>query len=129
MCRTPLGAALRRAGHRNEARLALRRANQIFESAGAARWAARSAAELRACGERPPTAPGAPAARLTPQETRVAMLVAQGARSRDVATALFLSERTVESHLAAVYRKLGLRSRAELAAHLAAPAGIRTEVQ
>jgi DNA-binding CsgD family transcriptional regulator len=57
------------------------------------------------------------------------MLVAQGARSRDVATALFLSERTVESHLAAVYRKLGLRSRAELAAHLAAPAGIRNEVQ
>jgi DNA-binding CsgD family transcriptional regulator len=124
-----LGAALRRAGHRNEARVALRRANEIFESAGATRWAARSAAELRACGERPPTASGAPAVRLTPQETRVAMLVAQGARSRDVATALFLSERTVESHLAAVYRKLGLRSRAELAAHLAAPAGIRNEVQ
>jgi DNA-binding CsgD family transcriptional regulator len=51
------------------------------------------------------------------------MLVAQGARSRDVACALFLSERTVESHLTAIYRKLGLRSRAELAARLPAVAG------
>jgi DNA-binding CsgD family transcriptional regulator len=128
-----LGAGLRRAGQRRDARAALSRASEIFEVAGASRWSARVADELRACGGRP-AAPEAHRARLTPQETRVAMLVAQGARSRDVACALFLSERTVESHLTAIYRKLGLRSRAELAARLpavaglAGPAGPRTEV-
>jgi DNA-binding CsgD family transcriptional regulator len=124
-----LGARLRREGHRRDAGLALRRANEIFETAGASRWAVRAAGELRACGEKAPDSPGAPVALLTPRETRVAMLVAQGARSREVASALFLSERTVESHLAAVYRKLGVRSRTELAVHLAAPASIREEVQ
>jgi len=137
-----LGSSLRRAGQRTQARPALHRANAIFVAAGASQWAARAASELRACGEKAAAtarvglgvgvsgraasaAPAAAAARLTPQETRVAVLVAQGARSRDVATALFVSERTVESHLAAVYRKLGLRSRTELAAHLA----VSTEVQ
>jgi DNA-binding CsgD family transcriptional regulator len=124
-----LGADLRRGGYRKDARVALRRANDIFEETGASRWAARAAGELRACGEKARASPGAPVTRLTPRETRVAMLVAQGARSRDVANALFLSERTVESHLAAVYRKLGVRSRTELAVHLAAPADIRGEVQ
>jgi DNA-binding CsgD family transcriptional regulator len=124
-----LGADLRRGGKRKDARVALRRANEIFETAGASRWAARAAAELRACGEKAHALPGALVTRLTPRETRVAMLVAQGARSRDVANALFLSERTVESHLAAVYRKLGVRSRTELAVQLAAPAGIMGKVQ
>lgn len=118
-----LGAGLRRAGQRRDARAALGRASEIFEAAGASRWSARVADELRACGGLPAAAPEAHRTRLTPQETRVAMLVAQGARSRDVACALFLSERTVESHLAAIYRKLGLRSRAELAARLSPVAG------
>jgi DNA-binding CsgD family transcriptional regulator len=124
-----LGADLRRGGYRKDARGALRRANDIFEETGASRWAARAAGELRACGENAHASPGAPVTRLTPRETRVAMLVAQGARSRDVAKALFLSERTVESHLAAVYRKLGVRSRTELAVHMAAPADPKGEVQ
>jgi DNA-binding CsgD family transcriptional regulator len=123
-----LGASLRRDGHRRDAGQALRRGIEIFETAGASRWAGRATAELAACGEKAPAPHGAPAL-LTPRETRVAMLVAQGARSRDVASALFLSERTVESHLAAVYRKLGVRSRTELAVHLAAPANVRGEVQ
>lgn len=56
---------------------------------------------------------------LTPQERRVAELVATGATNNEVASTLWLSPRTVESHLAAVYRKLGLRGRAQLA-HVAA---------
>ena len=124
-----LGTGLRRGGQRKDARVALRRASDIFEYAGASRWAARAAAELRACGEKAAVSAGAPVTRLTPRETRVAMLVAQGARSRDVANALFLSERTVESHLAAVYRKLGVRSRTELAVQLAAPALLGGEIQ
>ncbi len=52
---------------------------------------------------------------LTDAEHRVAALVAQGRTNREVATALFLAERTVETHLTHVYAKLGLRSRAELA--------------
>jgi DNA-binding CsgD family transcriptional regulator len=56
---------------------------------------------------------------LTPQELRVATTVAQGASNRQVASALFVSPRTVEYHLAAVYRKLGVTSRTALAHSLA----------
>lgn len=59
-----------------------------------------------------------PVIHLTPQELRVAMLVTQGARNREVANALFVSEKTVETHLGAVFRKLGIRSRAELGRQL-----------
>ncbi len=118
-----LGAALRRSGQRADARTALRQAREIFEASGAAAWQAATATELRACGEKQATPVADPISLLTPQETRVAMLVAQGARSREVASSLFLSERTVESHLSAVYRKLGLRSRAQLAAYVGALPG------
>lgn len=57
--------------------------------------------------------------RLTPRELQVAMAVAGGATNREAARALFLSEKTVERHLSAVYAKLGLRSRTELARLLA----------
>lgn len=78
-----------------------------FERLGAALWA-------RAAGSRRATAPP-PFDVLTAQERRVAQLVATGASNRDVADALCLSTRTVESHLASVYRKLGLHRRAQLA--------------
>jgi DNA-binding CsgD family transcriptional regulator len=57
---------------------------------------------------------------LTGAEERVARLVAEGKTNREVAAALFVSERTVETHLSSIYRKLDLRSRTELAARLAA---------
>jgi DNA-binding NarL/FixJ family response regulator len=57
---------------------------------------------------------------LTPQELRVALAVAEGASNKEVATALFLSPRTVESHLANVFRKAGMRSRSQLARALVA---------
>ena len=52
---------------------------------------------------------------LTPHELQVALLVAQGLTNREVGTALFLSPKTIEHHLSAIYRKLGLRSRTQLA--------------
>ena len=58
---------------------------------------------------------------LTATEQRVADLIAAGATNRDAATALFVSVRTVETHVASIYRKLGVRSRAELTRRLAGP--------
>jgi DNA-binding CsgD family transcriptional regulator len=64
--------------------------------------------------------PGGQGSALSPRELEVAMLVAAGRRNREVAAALFLSEKTIESHLARIYDKLGVRSRAALATILAA---------
>jgi DNA-binding CsgD family transcriptional regulator len=115
-----LGSAQRRAGERAAARESLGRAHAIFAGVGARAWAERAAGELRSVGARTaaPTE-GDPLTTLTPQEARVAQLVATGARNREVAASLFVTAKTVETHLAAIYRKLGVRSRAELTALLA----------
>jgi DNA-binding CsgD family transcriptional regulator len=105
-----LGVARRRAKRRREARETLEEALAVFERIGAALWAERARAELRRISGRAPAA-GA----LTPAEERVAALVAEGRTNREVAAALFLSERTVEGHLSHVFGKLGVRSRRELA--------------
>ena len=112
--RLHLGEALRRARRRTEARTHLRAAAAAFEGAGARLLADRAHAELRATGEavRPRTA-GAEA--LTPQERRIARFVATGASNKEVASQLFLSPKTVEYHLAKVFQKLGIASRADLA--------------
>jgi DNA-binding CsgD family transcriptional regulator len=104
-----LGAAQRRAKRRREARATLEEALAVFEEIGAALWAERARAELRRISGRAAT-PGA----LTPAEERVAALVAEGKTNREVAAALFLSDRTVEGHLARIFGKLGIRHRAEL---------------
>ena len=109
-----LGAAQRRAKRRREARETLGTALAVFERLGTALWAERARAELRRVSGRAPTQ-GA----LTPAESRIAALVAEGKTNREVAAALFLSERTVEGHLSRVYGKLGVRSRTELARELA----------
>lgn len=109
-----LGERLRRARRVGEARGHLRQAMEVFQRLAAEPWERRARGELRAAGEsadRP--APDALAA-LTPQELRIARLVAQGAANREVAAQLFLSPRTVEYHLYKVYPKLGISSRAEL---------------
>ncbi len=111
------GARLHRGRQRAEARERLRAAVEVFDQLGAAPWSARAAADLRAAGARRRRA--ADPDDLTAQEVRVAMAVASGATSRQVAAELFLSPKTIEFHLARVYRKLGIRSRAELATAVA----------
>ncbi|MGH2946014.1 MAG: response regulator transcription factor, partial [Solirubrobacteraceae bacterium] len=82
---------------------------------GAVPWAERAHGELRATGERARRRTPDAAANLTPQELRVALLVIEGATNREAADALFVSPRTVETHLSSAYRKLRVRSRVELA--------------
>ena len=99
---------------RDEAREQLRAALAGFEQVEALPFAERARHELRAAGAATRAAPER-AAELTPHELRVAQLVAQGLTNREAAAALFVSAKTVEHHLRNVFRKLGIRRRAELA--------------
>jgi DNA-binding CsgD family transcriptional regulator len=110
------GEHLRRARRRVDARAHLRIALELFETLGAAGWAARAAAELRASGETARRRDVSTATDLTPQEQQVTALVRQGLSNRDVAGQLFVSPRTVDFHLRNVFTKLGVASRAELTA-------------
>jgi DNA-binding NarL/FixJ family response regulator len=114
-----LGERRRRAGRRVDARVPLRAALSTFEELGARPWADRARAELRACGETRARPEPGPLEELTPHELQVALVVARGATNREAAAELFLSPKTIDFHLRNVYRKLGLRSRAELARLLA----------
>lgn len=107
------GERLRRARHRVESRVRLRRALAAFESLGAAPWTEQARVELLASGET--LQRSRPLVELTPQERQVAGLVATGATNREAAAELFVSQKTIEFHLGNVYRKLGVRSRTELA--------------
>ncbi|MCC6830630.1 MAG: AAA family ATPase [Thermoleophilia bacterium] len=107
------GMRLRRDRRRADARERLREARDVFERLGAVPWAAQAGGELRLAGGRRRAAADRDA--LSAQERRVAELVAGGATNREVAAALVVSHRTVEHHVAAVYRKLGVRSRTDLA--------------
>lgn len=110
-----LGERLRRTHRPGEARAHLRAAMETFQRLGAEPWAARAHGELRAAGESAERPRSAALDALTPQELRIARLVAGGASSKEVAAQLFLSPRTVEYHLYKVYPKLGITSRTELA--------------
>ncbi|NKZ03473.1 helix-turn-helix transcriptional regulator [Actinomadura latina] len=110
------GEWLRRGRRKAEARALLRPALEVFEGMGAAPWAERARAELRATGDAGAAAPGGSALdRLTPQELQVVRLAAQGMSNRDIAAQLFLSPRTVGHHLYRAFPKLGVSSRGELA--------------
>jgi DNA-binding CsgD family transcriptional regulator len=111
------GERLRRAGRRTDARQPLRLAIEGFDQLGAGPWATRARAELRATGATPRRRRNEPDRdQLTAHELQVALIVAAGASNREAAAALFLSPKTIEFHLARIYRKLGLRTRSELAA-------------
>jgi DNA-binding CsgD family transcriptional regulator len=107
--RLALGVVRRRARQKAPARAATAAARDAFESIGAGCWAERARAELGQIGGRTRQEG------LTPAERRVASLVSDGRTNREIAAALFLSERTVASHLTHIYAKLGVRSRTELA--------------
>jgi DNA-binding CsgD family transcriptional regulator len=119
------GARLRRAGRRVAAREQLRVALDAFAAMDLTAWVQRAADELGATGAT--ARPRRPLASepLTSQETRVALLVARGLSNREVAAALFLSPKTIEHHLASVFRKRGFRSRTELARAFATAAAER----
>jgi DNA-binding CsgD family transcriptional regulator len=122
LARTQLayGEFLRAADRREEARELLREALAGFERVDALPFAERARRELRAAGAVTRSAAEADAADLTAHELRVAQLVAQGLTNRETAAALFVSAKTVEHHLRNVFRKLGIRRRAELARLMAA---------
>jgi DNA-binding CsgD family transcriptional regulator len=102
------GQLLRRRKERREARAAFEEALAVFERLGARLWAERTRAELaRVQGRSAP-------ADLTPTEETIAGLAASGLTNRAIAERIFVSPKTVESNMARVYRKLGIRSRAEL---------------
>ncbi|MGZ8574542.1 MAG: ATP-binding protein [Actinomycetota bacterium] len=104
------GAVERRAKRKREARDTLTKALEVFDGLGAALWAEKTRAELARIGGRAPSSLD-----LTPTEDRVAALVVGGSTNREVADALFISIHTVEANLKRIYRKLGVRSRTELA--------------
>jgi DNA-binding CsgD family transcriptional regulator len=114
-----LGAELRRRGDRTAARELLRRAHTLATECGATRLASRARDELSRSGARLIREPVSGIEALTPSEVRVAELVAEGLTNREVAQALFVSEKTVETHLGRVYRKLDIKSRHALPGALA----------
>jgi DNA-binding CsgD family transcriptional regulator len=110
-----LGAALRRAGHRAEARDPLGEALELAARCGARPLAARVRDELKAIGARPRRAWRTGVDALTPSELRVVRLAAEGASNREIAHELYVTLKTVEGHLARAYAKLGVEGRGELA--------------
>jgi DNA-binding CsgD family transcriptional regulator len=113
------GERLRRSRRRVEARTHLRRALAIFDQLGARPWAEKARVELRASGETIRAHDPSARDELTPQELKVALVIADGASNQEAAAALFLSTKTIEAHLGRAYRKLGIRSRTELARQFA----------
>lgn len=122
-----LGAGLRRAGRRVDARPPLREALELARRCGAAGLARRVYDELAATGEKARRHTPIGVESLTPSERRVAELAASGMTNRQVAQTLFVTVKTIETHLAAAYDKLGIRSRRALPAALGEGAQLRTE--
>ena len=110
------GTLERRAKRKTAAKHTLEHALAVLEPLGAALWVARASDQLSRIGLRRAVVTEG----LTPAQERVAALAAGGHTNREIAQTLYMSGRTVESHLTTVYRELGIRSRAQLAAALAA---------
>jgi DNA-binding CsgD family transcriptional regulator len=109
-----LGAALRRAGTEGEARKRLGEGMKLAHRGGAAALAERAREELRAAGASPGRAALAAADLLTPSERRIAAMAAEGMSNKEIAQALFVTLRSVETHLSHAYGKLEIASRGQL---------------
>jgi DNA-binding CsgD family transcriptional regulator/tetratricopeptide (TPR) repeat protein len=120
--RTDLGAALRRANRRLDAREQLRHALELATICGAVPLVRRAETEPLATGARPRRISLRGVESLTPSERRVAEMASEGPTNREIAQALFVTPKTVEVHLSSAYRKLGISSRWQLPAALAEPA-------
>ena len=112
------GSWLRRHRRSVESRTLLRDARTAFEGLGARDWAVRADQELRATGEQGRRAGADAAEALSAQESEIARLAAEGLSNREIAQRLYLSHRTVGSHLYRIFPKLGVTSRAQLGAVL-----------
>ncbi len=110
-----LGEQLRRAGHSRAAREELSVALELFQICEARPWVEQAESRIRATGVRRSQGWDREL-RLTEQEQRVALAVAEGATNKEAAAGLFLSQKTVEYHLAKVFRKLRVTNRTQLAA-------------
>ncbi|HEY6886997.1 MAG TPA: LuxR C-terminal-related transcriptional regulator, partial [Solirubrobacter sp.] len=108
------GEWLRLQGRRQESRKQLRIAYDLLSRAGHKGFAARAARELGLSGEKSRRRPPSPDDELTPQELQVAQMAAAGLSNRQIAEQMYLSHRTVASHLYRVYPKLGINSRNQL---------------
>jgi DNA-binding CsgD family transcriptional regulator len=108
------GRWLRRQRRNADSRAPLRAARQAFDALGLIPWGERARRELRASGEK--SRPRAPTARdqLTPQELQIAQLAAEGLSNREIGEQLYLSPRTVGTHLYRIFPKLGITSRSQL---------------
>jgi ATP/maltotriose-dependent transcriptional regulator MalT len=113
-----LGSALRRANRRQEAREPLRQGQELAHRCGARGLAERARIELEATGARPRSIVLSGAESLTPSELRVARLAADGLTNREIAQNLFVTMKTVETHLRHCYQKLEIAGRGELAQSL-----------
>jgi DNA-binding CsgD family transcriptional regulator len=116
-----LGAALRRAKRRRDARAPLDRALDLALACGSELLAQRAGQQLQALGARPRSVMLSGAESLTPSELRVCQMAGQGLKNTEIAQALFVSLKTVETHLRSSYRKLDIASRGELRQALGAP--------
>jgi DNA-binding CsgD family transcriptional regulator len=111
---TDLGAALRRANRRSEARAVLGEGFELASRCGARALVKRARTELSAAGGRSSQPEGTGLEQLTASERRVAELAAEGHSNPEIAQALFVTRKTIETHLGHVYRKLDVAGRGEL---------------
>jgi DNA-binding CsgD family transcriptional regulator len=122
--RLAYGARLRRSRQRVRARDELRVAIDAFDRLGATPWSDSARAELAATGETARRRDPTTVHQLTPQELQIALLLAEGRTTREAASTMFVSPKTIEYHLRSVYRKLEINSRDKLSDALAtAPIG------